>query len=212
MKVWNKFLLLIILAFGVTSVLAQKVTKQEIDKPAEGKALIYIANLATRKFDVFNRNEKVSNIKSAYYIKYTVEPGNHLFWIASNPSNFVEAQVAANLVYVITLESDSSASTAAVFGALGSLANSAMAGAYLKVLDPSNSKDKKTFYRIIKNMRPAEFDLTKNIKAEAETEKMVKKALDKYDKFVSEGKEKKILGLSPNMNFENADKPNKEEN
>lgn len=210
MKVLNKFLLLVLVTLGFTSVFSQKVTTQAIDKPAEGKALIYIANLATRKFDVFNKNEKVSNIKSGYYVKYTVDPGKHLFWIASNPSNFIEAEVAADSVYVIALEADNTAQAGAMFGVVGALASSATAGAHLKVLDPSYFQDKKLFYRIIKNMKVAEFDLTKNKKSEEETEAMVKKAMEKYEQFVAKEKHKKVLGLNPNMNFENADKPAKE--
>lgn len=198
MKNLNK-VFLVVLLLGFTLVFSQKVTTQAIDKPSEGKALIYLINGATRKFDIYDNEKLVSSIKSGKYLTKEVEPGSHLFWTAQNPSNFLEATFSPNLTYVVAIEAQDSAVLLGVVGAL-------TAGANMMVFDPKDYKHKKLFYQVIKNFKKSEIDLA-NENAQQNPE-MIKKALEKYDKFKTE-KEGRILVLTNDMNFQNADKPQK---
>ncbi|EKB58037.1 hypothetical protein [Bergeyella zoohelcum] len=210
MKIINKIILVVMfIALGTSLMFSQKSTTQAIDKPEEGKSLIYIANLATKKVAVFKNTDLVSSIKVGNYVKYSVEPGTHIFWAAKKPSNFVEANVEANKVYVLTFEPDATASVGGTFGLVGALAGSALAGAVAKPLNPEEFSDRKAFYRIIKNMKSVELDTTPINKSESDTKEMTDKAMVKYSE-LKEKQGKDILLLSPNWKFENADKPVKQ--
>lgn len=205
----KKIIILLVLFFGLTSVFSQKVTAQAIEKPKEGKSLVYIANVSTRKFDIYDSKNVISNIKSRKYNVVEIETGKHLFWLAKNPSTFVEADLAPNNVYVLVIEEDDSAAVGGMFGALGSLAGSAMAGGNLRALNPEEFKDKRLFYQVIKNMTKENILISDGSKDEAATKEMQNKAFEKYDKLKSKN-DKKILHLTPEMKFENADKPVKQ--
>ncbi len=203
MKTLNTILLLVVLFLGVTPVFSQ----QAMEKPSEGKALVYIINSANERYSIFDGEKGITLVKSDKYVVQEFEPGQHLFW-SDNPNNFIEADLAANKVYVFSLSSDKAAAWAGGHfgGFAGRMAGSALAGATMKVLDPTNYDDRKDFHKAVKNMRKADAAAVPETKPEA-----IQKAMEKYNNLKNNPKEseKKILKLSADKAFENADKPSK---
>lgn len=203
MKTLNAILLLVVMFFGATPVFSQ----QAMERPSEGKALVYIINSANERYNIFDGEKDITLVKSSKYVVQEFEPGQHLFWSA-NPNNFIEADLSANKVYVFTLSSDKAAAWAGgQFGGFaGRMAGSALAGATLKVLDPANYDDRKEFYKAVKSMKKAD------VAAVSEKDPAsIQKAMEKYNSLKNNPKEseKKILKLSSDKAFENADKPSK---
>lgn len=172
-----------------------KAQKQSIEIPTDGTVNVYLLNGATRKFDVYDSDKRITNLKSGYYVIYNVQPGEHLFWTAENPANFLKGNFEANSTYVVALEAQDSAMA---FGIVGALA----AGAKMMVFNPSEYKHKKLFYQVIKHFKKTDLDglVVEN------NQEMINKAMEKYQKFSTE-KENKILLVTPDMKFFDADKP-----
>jgi hypothetical protein len=176
------------------SLFSQNVYKsgvQAFQKPNEGKALVYIIKSgagALLNFRVYKDDKFLGAISSSKYLIIECDPGNHMFWAASENRDFIETTLQANKVYVINLE-----------GQMGAF----IASVAIKQLDPNKKPQKNLFYRTLKNsnavvynsMRPPFDDKTENIK----------KGLDKYNELKSKNSSK-ILKLNPLFNFENGDK------
>lgn len=195
MKISNKIFLFIgIISLLITSSVI-KAQSQSIEIPTDGSVNVYLVNGATRKFDIYNKETRITALRTAEYTIYNIQPGEHIFWTAENPSNFLKGNFEANSTYVVALEAPDSA---VLFGVVGVLT----AGAKMMVFDPNEFRHKKLFYQVVKRFKKVDLDgvLPKN------NEEMVKKALDKYNKFSNE-KQDKILVITPEMKFMNADKP-----
>ena len=172
-----------------------KAQKQSIEIPTDGTVNVYIVNGATRKFDIYNKEERVTNLKSGNYTIYNVKPGEHLFWTAENPANFLKGDFEANSTYVVAFEAQDSAM---LFGVVGALT----AGAKMTIFNPNDFRDKKRFYQVVKRFKKVNLDA---VFLENDKE-MVKEAMEKYHKFLNEN-EKRILIITPEMKFLDADKP-----
>ena len=191
MKIINKLILLMVLVCGLTTAYSQKITTQEIDKPAEGKSLVYILRTgagALINFRIYDKDKFLGTLSGFKYMVYECEPGNHVFWAASENRDFVEANLEPNSVYVLNAE-----------GQMGAF----IAQVSLNPLSPNEFRDKKTFYQVIKGANkqmyvPSTEDKTENIK----------KGLEKYEGLKASNS-KKIKVLASDMKFQNADKPEK---
>jgi hypothetical protein len=187
----KKALLLLIFAFAMTSVHAQKVTTQAIDKPSEGKSLVYVMKTGAGlmvNFRIYDKDKFLGAIPTGKYLVYECEPGEHLFWATSENRDYIEANLEPNSVYVINAE-----------GQMGAF----VAGVNLKPMKPTEYRDKMLFYRVIKGDNkmpyiPSTDDKSQNVTA----------AMQKYQE-LKNNKSKKIAVLSSDMKFENADKPSK---
>ncbi len=185
-------MVLVIFFLGITNVFSQKITSQPVVKPSEGKALVYItrSNGAMMvNFRVYDKDLFIGALEYGNYFLYECEPGQHLFWAASENRDFVEANLEANKVYVIDLEARMGAFIAAI------------------AVVPQNPKEKrhrKMFYRTVKketSILKFQSKLTSQDK-----ESNIIAALEKY-KDLKQNNSTKIMVLNPDMNFENADKP-----
>ena len=185
-------LILVIFFLGITNVFSQKITNQPVVKPSEGKALVYItrSNGAMMvNFRVYDKDLFIGALEYGNYFLYECEPGQHLFWAASENRDFVEANLEANKVYVIDLEARMGAFIAAV------------------AVVPQNPKEKrhrKMFYRTVKKETSVVKFQSKLTSQDKESNIIA--ALDKY-KDLKQNNSTKIMVLNPDMNFENADKP-----
>ena len=185
----NKIVLLFVLFFGCTSLFSQKVTTQEIDKPSEGKALVYILRTGAGpllNFRIYDKDKFLGALSGFKYMVYETEPGKHLFWATSENRDFVEADLEPNSVYVLNAE-----------GQMGAF----IAQVSLSPLKPTEFRDKRTFFQVVKgakkqNYTPVSDDKTENIT----------KGLTRYNELKSKDS-KAIKFLTPDMKFENADKP-----
>ena len=173
--------------------------QQAIEIPSDGKVNVYVANGATRKFDVFDGEKFVTAIKAGKYFLYKCEPGEHLFWVGDTPTNYLKATFDANSSYVIGLEAPDSALLLGVVGAL-------TAGAKMLVFNSKEFKDQKLFYQVVKHFKKVDFMASSSVE---NREDLVKKAMEKFSKFKTE-KEDRILILTSDMRFINADKPIKQ--
>ncbi|MDR2205615.1 MAG: hypothetical protein LBE36_05615 [Flavobacteriaceae bacterium] len=172
-------------------VFGQKVTTQEIRKPSEGKSLVYILKTGGGlliNFRIYDKDVFLGSLSSGKYLVYECEPGEHLFWAGAENRDYVEANLKPNSVYVINAE-----------GQMGAF----VAGVNLKPLNPNEFKDKRTFYQVVKNDAEQLYTKLNDDKSEN-----VAKAMEKYRELKS-NKSNKIRVLTPDMNFENADKPMK---
>lgn len=192
MKNLNKILALIALVFGVTLMFSQKVTTQAIDKPAEGKSLVYILRTGAGpllNFRVYDKDKFLGAMNGFKYMVYETEPGKHIFWATSENRDFIEADLEANSVYVINMQ-----------GQMGAF----IASVALIPLDPKVFADKRTFYQTVKGAKKLEYQPTTDDKNEN-----ISKGLARYEELKSKNS-KLIKVLTPDMKFENADKPVKE--
>lgn len=187
MKVLNRILLFGALVFGLNTLLAQS-----IEKPSEGKALVYIAKTGAGplvNFRIYDGDKFLGALSGFQYMVYECDPGEHLFWAASENRDYVEANLEANSVYVLNAE-----------GQLGAF----IAGVNFKPLNPNDFKDRKLFYQVIKHLTKSE-----NKDASADKSENIRKGLEKYKELKEKGSSK-IEILDSTWKFENADKPKKE--
>lgn len=191
MKIINKVILLIVLVCGFATAYSQKVTTQEIDKPKEGKALVYILRTgagALINFRIYDKDKFLGALSGFKYMVYECEPGNHVFWAASENRDFVEANLEPDSVYVLNAE-----------GQMGAF----IAQVSLSPLNPNEFRDKRTFYQVVKGAKKQIYAPTTDDKSEN-----IKSGLEKYDALKASNS-KKIKVLASDMKFENADKPEK---
>ncbi|WPO82334.1 hypothetical protein SD427_16450 [Chryseobacterium sp. JJR-5R] len=191
MEYLKKVLLFFVVFSGFSTIFAQKVTTQSIDKPTEGKSLVYILKTGAGmllNFRVYDKDKFLGAIPSGKYLVYECEPGEHLFWAVSENRDYVEANLEPNSVYVLNAE-----------GQMGAF----IASVSLKALKPTEFRDKKTFYQVIKNDTKILYQPSQDTKTEN-----IAKAMEKYNELKSRNANK-ITVLSSDMKFENADKPTK---
>lgn len=191
MESLKKVLLFFVIFSGLSTVFAQKVTTQSIDKPSEGKSIVYILKTgagALLNFRVYDKDKFLGAIPSGKYLVYECEPGEHLFWAGSENRDYVEANLEPNSVYVLNAE-----------GQMGVF----IASVSLRPLKPTEFRDKKLFYQVVKNNTKTVYQPSSDDKAEN-----IAKAIEKYNDLKSRNSNK-IAVLSSDMKFENADKPTK---
>lgn len=191
MKNLKKIIYLLAFFFGLTFVSAQKVTAQAIDKPSEGKSLVYIVRSGPGfllNFRFYDGDKFLGAVSGSNYLVYECEPGEHLFWATSENRDYVEANLEPNSVYILNGEGQSGAF---------------IAGVNLKPLNPNEFRDKKLFYQVIKH------DVQQTYVALNDDKKdNITKGLDKY-KELKDKNSKKIRILDSSWKFDNADKPQK---
>lgn len=191
MNFFKRTILLLLFVLSLTSSFAQKITKQDIEKPSEGKALVYIAKTGAGplvNFRIYHKDKFLGALEGFKYMIYEVEPGEHLFWAASENRSFIEVNLEPNSVYVISAE-----------GQMGAF----VASVAMKGLNPEEFRDRRLFYQIIKNLKKQDsFDTSKD-KSEN-----IKKGLERYQELKNKNSNK-INKLDASWKFENADKPQK---
>ncbi len=191
MESLKKVLLFFVIFSGFSVAFAQKVTTQAIDKPSEGKSLVYVLKTGAGlllNFRIYDNDKFLGAIPSGKYLVYECEPGEHVFWAASENRDYIEANLEPNSVYVINAE-----------GQMGAF----IASVNLRPLKPTEFRDKKLFYQIVKGNTKIPYQPSEDNKAEN-----VAKAMEKYQELKSRNSNK-IAVLSSDMKFENADKPTK---
>ncbi len=170
-------------------------TNQSLEKPSDGKSLVYFvrSNSAgfTLNFRVYDKEKFLKALSYGEYLIYECDPGQHLFWAASENRDFVEADLEPNKVYIIDVE-----------GQMGAF----IAGVSLSPFKPTDKGNRKDLYKIVKKETKILFkDLV--IESDVDRVENIKKSLEKYIQ-LKEKKSSKIEILTKDMYFENADKPN----
>jgi len=180
------FFLIFLLTYG------QEVKAIPFQTPKEGKVMVYFTRVDfgafALNFRIYDKDKFLGPLSYGDYLLYECDPGEHLFWVASENRDFLEATFDANKVYVIDLEPRIGAFIAAVA---------------IRPLNPKEKKHRKWFSKVVKNKNPVYYDPSK-ITDDKSTN--ITDALEKYNK-LKEKKSSKIEVLTSDMNFENADKP-----
>ena len=194
MKSFYKLISIIIIFISGLSY-SQKIEQQTIKKPTEGKSLVYIIRSngvgAALNFRVYDSETFIGKIAAGTYIVYETEPGEHVFWAASENRDYVKANLDADQVYVIDVE-----------GKMGMV----LAAVNLNPLDPNNKKDQNKFYKVIKKHKELVYDAN-SLELEDKSEN-VSRAMAKY-KELAEKSNNKIRSLSADQVFQHANKPQK---
>ena len=191
MKFLNKILIILVVAFGTSLMFSQKVTTQEIQKPSEGKSLVYFLRTGAGpllNFRIYDNDKFLGALSGFKYMVYECEPGKHMFWAASENRDYVEADLEPNGVYVINAE-----------GQMGAF----IASVALNPLSPNEFKDKRTFYQVVKMAKRQDYTPQTDDKTEN-----IQKGLERY-KDLKANNAAKIKFLDPSWKFENANKPEK---
>jgi hypothetical protein len=189
MKILNKIVIILFILVSNNVASAQKIITQEIDKPSEGKSLVYIVRSGAGpllNFRFFDKDIFLGALNGGQYLVYECEPGFHTFWATSENRDFVDATLEPNSIYVLNGE-----------GQMGMF----IAGVNFKPLDSNNFSDKKLFYRVVKNDEKIKFAPSNEDKS-----KNIAEGLAKYNELKSRNSDK-IKVLRGEMKFINADKP-----
>ena len=187
-----KFILILFVLALSSNVFSQKIVNQIIDKPSDGKSLIYIVRSGAGpllNFRFYDNEVFLGAINGGQYLVYECEPGFHTFWATSENRDFIDATLEPNAVYVLNAE-----------GQMGVF----LAGVNFKPLNPQEFADRKLFYRVVKNDTKVIY-----AKSTADKSENIAAGLSKYKDLIAKGSDK-IEVLNPNMNFLNADKPTKD--
>lgn len=163
---------------------------QSLKAPSEGKALVYITrsnNLgAGLNFRVFDKETFLGALPSSAYFLYECDPGEHLFWAASENRDYVEATLEANKVYVIDLR----AKIGLVIAAVG-----------VEPCSPDNETHVKRIKKVLK--KHVEANVASKDRT-LEKEDNIAKAMEAYQR-IKDDEYSKIKKLLPDMNFEDSD-------
>ncbi|GGI56103.1 hypothetical protein [Winogradskyella haliclonae] len=159
---------------------------QVLKKPSEGKSLVYIMRSndlgGAMNFRVYDKDLFLGALPSRAYFTYECEPGEHLFWAASENRDYVEANLEAGKSYVIDLRAKMGMFIAAVG------------------VEPYSPDNKKHIRRVNKVLKK---HINANIVDASRTEEKeenIAKAMDAYKRAKSRSNNK-IKTLLPSMNF-----------
>jgi hypothetical protein len=98
----RKMTLLSILALCFTGL--QILSAQGFVKPSAGKAAIYFTRTVTyganMLVDIFDSGDYIAYSVGKGYSVYECDPGEHIFWIAAENTDFITADLEAGKVYI----------------------------------------------------------------------------------------------------------------
>ncbi len=159
---------------------------QTFKKPTKGKALVYIirGNSIGNGYNirVYDGKRFLGPLPGRAYFTYECEPGEHLFWAASENRDFVEANLSANKIYVIDLR----AKLGLVHMAVG-----------VEPYTPSNPKHLKRFKKAInKHINAVIYGKERS----DEKKENIEKAFKSY-KSIKNNRHSKIKKLTSDMSF-----------
>jgi hypothetical protein len=170
MKIFST--LVIVVSFIVFSAEGQNIEPAPADK-----AVIYFVRPSSLGFAVnfsyFDSTRLIGKFSGPAYIRYTCDPGAHIFWARSENRDFVEADVEAGRVYFIE--------AIVKMGAVKAAVN----------LDPVNPEDEKRMKKILKliDKKPSESSSDEELKAEErKLKEVIVRGLEEYNSGKLKGK------------------------
>lgn len=185
--------LLLILFVMIVVVESAQTQDLALREPSPGKTMIYFMRTATAapivKFSFFHGEKYLGKFNGGKYLVYEVDPGEHLFWVKSENTDFIEANVKEGRVYVID--------TNVRLGAL-------KAAATFVPLDRADKRYQKHLKRVKKLLAKNKekiFSDEERFEEEAKLASMIKRIGEKYDKRKSIGKEVKKLNADMHHNL-----------
>ncbi|MFK7952572.1 MAG: hypothetical protein AB8B73_06970 [Ekhidna sp.] len=96
-----KYKLLILL----TLLSYQEAFTQNIEKPSEGKSLVYFVRSAGTgaliNFKYFDGEKYIGKFNGVNYLKYECDPGEHIFWVTAENRSFLQGKLEKNKTYMV---------------------------------------------------------------------------------------------------------------
>ncbi|WP_299115917.1 hypothetical protein [uncultured Winogradskyella sp.] len=161
---------------------------QVLKKPSVGKSLVYIMRSndlgGGLNFRVYDKDLFLGALPSRAYFTYECEPGEHLFWAASENRDYVEANLEADKTYVIDLR----AKLGMFIAAVG--------------VEPYSPESKRHVRRVNKVLKKHINANVVDANRTEEKEENITKAMEAYKRAKSRSNNK-IKQLLPTMNFKN---------
>ena len=148
---------------------------QEFKKPSEGKALVYFVRyqgaIAALDFKYFDGDKYLGRAAMINYFAYECEPGEHVFWVATENREYIKGNLKPNCVYIIEVRP---------------YLRTVMAGTKLYQIDPTNE-------RAMKKVRAALAGKESQLKGTDEDQSSsIKKGMARYEEV-----KKKVTELKP---------------
>lgn len=99
MKIWFAAVIMLLLGNVLPS------ASQGLKPPPSGKAAVYFVRLSNAgfaiSFDFYDGKKFIGEFSGRNYMRYEADPGEHLFWAASENQEFMTADLKADAVYVV---------------------------------------------------------------------------------------------------------------
>lgn len=113
---YNKFIFIYLIFFNHFFL---PLFSQGFQPPSEGNAAVYFVKTATHGgtslINFFDRDHFIGAFKGMNYMRYECNASEQLFWISSQNSNFLTADLAAGSTYIIIVEAVKGAMKALVW-------------------------------------------------------------------------------------------------
>ena len=171
----------------VTCLMLTAVSAQDLEKPSEGKAAVYLLRTsglgAAINFKYFVNESYLGKFSGRNYVRLELDAGEQLIWAKSENLDFMEANLKAGAIYLIHVKPKMGGMKAAV---------------RLEAVDTSDEKLMKKVNKLLSNKSPAKLNLKKAEKVTAK----IGEYLEKYQNLKNNGKSDKIKELSPDMNYQ----------
>ncbi len=181
----KKFLTTILFIFSALA-FSYQASCQNIKSPNQGKSIVYFvrpSGLGTLiNFKYFDGDNYIGKFSGSNYIIYECEPGDHVFWGASENRDFVTANLLADKTYIIEARPTMGAIKAAV---------------QLIPISKEDEKGMKKINKLLGRKAPLLLDENSVEAEEIKLEFFIKNGLEKYSR--DKDNETKILTLLENM-------------
>ena len=146
--------------------------------PSENKSVIYIMRTsalgAIMNFRFFDGEKYLGKFKDKNYLRYECEPGEHLFWVKAENTDFLEADLLVDKIYIVEAN--------AVMGAFS-------AGVKFNILDFNDDKKMKRVFKLLTKKEPMVFDENELLKDQNDMQEIIKNGLEKYENKLDRDKE-----------------------
>jgi hypothetical protein len=151
---------------------------QNVEPAPADKAVIYFVRPSSLGFAInfsyFDSTRLIGKFNGPSYIRYTCEPGRHLFWARSENRDFIEADVEAGKVYFIEAIVRMGAMKAAV--------------ALDPITDPKDPARMKKIIKLLERKSTEAFTPEELAAEEKEMADVIARGLEKYNDEKKEGK------------------------
>lgn len=183
-----------ILAFVMLSI---AIYSQELRKPSEGKVVVYFVRSsgmgALINFKYFDGEKYLGKFNYGKYLVYECDPGKHVFWSRSENTDFIEAELEADKIYIV----DSEAQMGAIKAGVKLVPFNPNPESY-KTLKKFEKKKTAILKSISENKEYVATDLDLKEGAE-EYANIIKKSTEKYNKLKEKSEE--FLKVLPEMSY-----------
>ena len=153
---------------------------QDFQKPAEGKSMVYFVRYRGAKslinFKYFDSEKYLGRATLINYFMYECDPGEHVFWVATENREYIKGDLKPNCVYVIEVQP---------------YMRVAMGSADLHQIDPSDQKTLKKIANVIDNNEPSAL-----LEKDEDQSSSIKKGMERYSQI-----KEKVQKMNPEWTF-----------